>query len=308
MRVAFVGLGNMGRPMARSLHRAGVDVAAFDVSTEARVRAVEEGLKVGESVHDAVRGADVVISMLPTGEHVEALYLGVDGVLAQLERGRLIIDCSTIAPVSARRVEEASAARGLGCIDAPVSGGTAGAAAATLTFMVGGSAADVERGRALLEKMGKNVFHAGGPGAGQATKICNNMLLAIQMIGTSEALALGIASGLDPKVLSEVMKRSSGGNWVLEKYNPVPGVVETAPASKGYAGGFGTDLMLKDLGLALDAAVTARASAPLGSLARSLYAAHSLAGHGGLDFSSIVRLIGSAGPDSRTPTSTRRTS
>ncbi|MCW5833704.1 MAG: 3-hydroxyisobutyrate dehydrogenase [Labilithrix sp.] len=292
MRVAFIGLGNMGRPMAHNLRRAGVDVVGFDVSTEARARAAADGLALAASSHDAARGADVVISMLPAGEHVESLYLGEDGVLARLGRGGLIVDCSTIAPSTARRISEAALARGIGCIDAPVSGGTAGAAAATLTFMVGGAAADVERARAVLEKMGKNVFYAGGTGAGQATKICNNMLLAILMIGTSEALALGAANGLDPKVLSEIMKKSSGGNWVLEKYNPVPGVMEASPASNGYAGGFGTDLMLKDLGLALDAAVSARAATPLGGLARSLYAAHSLAGHGALDFSSIVRLVG----------------
>lgn len=292
MRVAFIGLGNMGRPMAHNLRRAGVDVVGFDVSTEARARAAADGLALAASSHDAARGADVVISMLPAGEHVESLYLAEDGILARLGRGGLIVDCSTIAPSTARRISEAALARGIGCIDAPVSGGTAGAAAATLTFMVGGAAADVERARAVLEKMGKNVFYAGGAGAGQATKICNNMLLAILMIGTSEALALGAANGLDPKVLSEIMKKSSGGNWVLEKYNPVPGVMEASPASNGYAGGFGTDLMLKDLGLALDAAVSARAATPLGGLARSLYAAHSLAGHGALDFSSIVRLVG----------------
>ncbi len=292
MKVAFIGLGNMGRPMARNLRSAGLDVTGFDSSTEARAKAAEDGLTLAASAHEAAREADVVISMLPAGEHVEALYLGDAGVLAHMDRGRLVVDCSTVAPSSARTVAEVALARGIGCIDAPVSGGTAGAAAATLTFMVGGTTADVERARVVLEKMGKNIFHAGSAGAGQTTKICNNMLLAIQMIGTSEALALGIASGLDPKVLSEIMKQSSGGNWVLEKYNPVPNVMETTPASKGYAGGFGTDLMLKDLGLALAAAVSARASTPLGSLARSLYAAHSLAGHGALDCSSIVRLIG----------------
>lgn len=291
MKVAFIGLGNMGRPMARNLRSAGVDVAGFDRSTEASAKAVTDGLTLAASANEAVHEADVVISMLPTEEHVEALYLGDAGLLARMDRGRLIIDCSTIAPSSARRVTEAALSRGIGCIDAPVSGGTAGAAAATLTFMVGGTTADVERARVVLEKMGKKIFHAGGAGAGQTAKICNNMLLAIQMIGTSEALTLGIANGLDPKALSEIMKQSSGGNWVLEKYNPIPGIMEGAPASKDYAGGFGTDLMLKDLGLALVAAVSARASTPLGSLARNLYAAHSLAGHGALDFSSIVRLL-----------------
>jgi 3-hydroxyisobutyrate dehydrogenase len=186
-------------------------------------------------------------------------------------------------------VADAAAKAQIACIDAPVSGGTGGAVAGTLTFMVGGSAADLGIARPVLEKMGQNIFHAGEAGAGQTAKICNNMLLGILMLGTSEALALGMANGLDPKVLSEIMRRSSGGNWALEKYNPVPGVMETAPASKGYAGGFGTDLMLKDLGLAQENATEVRAATPLGGLARSLYAAHSLAGNGGLDFSSVVR-------------------
>lgn len=292
MKIAFVGLGNMGRPMARNLRAAGVDVVGFDVSPEARAKAAEDGLPLAASAHDAARGADVVVSMLPAGAHVEALHLGDGGLFARLARGALAIDCSTVAPSTARRLAAAARERGIGCVDAPVSGGTAGAAAATLTFMVGGTTADAERARPVLEKMGKNVLFAGEAGAGQATKICNNMLLAIQMIGTAEALALGMANGLDPKVLSEIMKQSSGGNWVLEKYNPIPGVMATAPASSGYAPGFGVDLMLKDLGLAQDAAVSSRAAIPLGGVARSLYAAHSLAGHGALDFSSIARLFG----------------
>ena len=172
-----------------------------------------------------------------------------------------------------------------------MSGGTGGAIAGTLTFMVGADAADLDRARPLLEKMGANIFHAGSVGAGQTAKICNNMLLGILMAGTSEAIALGVANGLDPKVLSEIMRRSSGGNWALEKYNPWPGVMEAAPASKGYTGGFGTDLMLKDLGLAQENAMAVKAATPLGGMARNLYAAHSLAGHGGLDFSSVIRLF-----------------
>jgi 3-hydroxyisobutyrate dehydrogenase len=188
-------------------------------------------------------------------------------------------------------VAEAGAARGIAVIDAPVSGGTGGAIAGTLTFMVGGSEADLERARPVLEKMGSNIFHAGAAGAGQTAKICNNMLLGILMIGTSEALSLGAANGLDPKVLSEIMRRSSGGNWALEKYNPFPGVHESAPASRGYAGGFGTDLMLKDLGLAQENATAVKASTLLGGLARAIYAAHSLAGHGGEDFSSVIKML-----------------
>ena len=296
MKIAFIGLGNMGGPMALNLHKAGHEVAAFDLSEEACKRHAGEGLRIADSASDVVRGAEVVISMLPASQHVEALYLGNGGIgrpglLNQLPAGTLVIDCSTIAAASARKVAEVAAARQVACIDAPVSGGTGGAIAGTLTFMVGGNATDLERARPLLEKMGQNIFHAGAAGAGQTAKICNNMLLGILMIGTSEALALGVANGLDAKVLSEIMRRSSGGNWALEKYNPVPGVMENAPASRAYAGGFGTDLMLKDLGLAQENAAAVRAATPLGGLARNLYAAHSLGGSGALDFSSVLRLV-----------------
>src|SRR5690606_16165147 len=202
----------------------------------------------------------------------------------------LLLDCSTIAPESARKVAEAAAKRGVRMIDAPVSGGTGGAVAGTLTFIVGGEPGDLEAARPYLEKMGKNIFHAGDAGAGQVAKICNNMLLGILMAGTSEALALGVANGLDPKVLSDIIAKSSGRNWATELYNPWPGVMDHAPASKDYAGGFGVDLMLKDLGLAAESALNARASVPLGELARNLYSLHSAQGNGGLDFSSILNL------------------
>ncbi|ARN22772.1 3-hydroxyisobutyrate dehydrogenase [Piscinibacter gummiphilus] len=287
MRIAFIGLGHMGAPMASNLQKAGHEVAGFDLSADAARAA---GVPLAASAADAVAGAEVVISMLPASRHVEALYFG-EGLLDRIAAGTLVIDSSTIASATSRKLAEAGAARGLAVLDAPVSGGTAGAAAGTLTFMVGGDAAHLERARPVLEKMGANIFHAGGAGAGQAAKMCNNMLLGILMIGTSEALALGVANGLDPAVLSEIMRRSSGGNWALEKYNPFPGVMPNVPASKGYSGGFGGDLMLKDLGLAMDNAVQAGAATPLGSLARSLYAAHSLAGHGALDFSSILKAL-----------------
>jgi len=277
----------MGAPMASNLLKAGHDVAGFDLSADAARAA---GVPLAASAEAAADRAEVVISMLPASRHVEALYFE-DGLLERIAPGVLVIDSSTIAAATSRRLAEAGIARGLAVLDAPVSGGTAGAAAGTLTFMVGGDAAHLERARPVLEKMGANIFHAGGAGAGQAAKMCNNMLLGILMIGTSEALALGVANGLDPVVLSEIMRRSSGGNWALEKYNPFPGVMPAAPASKGYAGGFGTDLMLKDLGLAVDNAVASGAATPLGALARSLYAAHSLAGHGALDFSSVLKLL-----------------
>ncbi|BEP68292.1 MULTISPECIES: 3-hydroxyisobutyrate dehydrogenase [unclassified Variovorax] len=298
MKIAFIGLGNMGGPMALNLHKAGHTLSAFDLSAEACKKFAAEGLPIAKSAAETVAGAEVVISMLPASAHVEGLFLGgagKPGLLDSIQAGTLVIDSSTIAAATSRKVAEAAAAKGIAMIDAPVSGGTGGAIAGTLTFMVGGDTKDLERARPVLEKMGANIFHAGAAGAGQTAKICNNMLLGILMIGTSEALALGVANGLDPKVLSEIMRRSSGGNWALEKYNPVPGVMEAAPASKNYAGGFGTDLMLKDLGLAQENATAVRAATPLGGLARSLYAAHSLAGHGALDFSSVLKLVQKAG-------------
>ena len=291
MQIAFIGLGNMGGPMAINLHKAGHAVRAFDLSKPACDKVAEAGVAIAASAHAAVQGAEVVVTMLPASQHVEGLFLGAGQLLAQLPKGTLVIDSSTIAAATSRKVAEAAQAQGVDFIDAPVSGGTGGAIAGTLTFMVGGETAALERARPLLEKMGANIFHAGSVGAGQTAKICNNMLLGILMAGTSEAIALGVANGLDPKVLSEIMRRSSGGNWALEKYNPFPGVMDTAPASKGYAGGFGTDLMLKDLGLAQENAMAVKAATPLGGLARNLYAAHSLAGHGALDFSSIIASV-----------------
>jgi 3-hydroxyisobutyrate dehydrogenase len=294
MKIAFIGLGNMGGPMAMNLMKAGHTLSAFDLSKDACAKFAADGLPIAASAAATLDGAEIVVSMLPASAHVEGLYLGSDGqpgILEKIAPGTLVIDSSTIAAATSRKVAEAAAKRGVAVIDAPVSGGTGGAIAGTLTFMVGGSEADLERARPVLEKMGANIFHAGAAGAGQTAKICNNMLLGILMIGTSEAIALGVANGLDPKVLSEIMRRSSGGNWALEKYNPLPGVMETSPASKNYAGGFGTDLMLKDLGLAQENAAAVRAATPLGGLARSLYAAHSLAGHGALDFSSVIKLV-----------------
>ena len=294
MQIAFIGLGNMGAPMAINLAKAGHSVKAFDLSHDAIAKVVAAGGQAASCAATAVQGAEVVITMLPASQHVESLFLGnadQQGLLAHITKGTLVIDSSTIAAATSQKVAKAAAALGIDFMDAPVSGGTGGAIAGTLTFMVGGSDAQLARAQPLLEKMGANIFHAGGVGAGQTAKICNNMLLGILMVGTSEAIALGVANGLDPKVLSEIMRRSSGGNWALEKYNPVPGVHENAPASKGYAGGFGTDLMLKDLGLAQENAMAVKAATPLGGMARNLYAAHSLAGHGALDFSSIIKMV-----------------
>jgi 3-hydroxyisobutyrate dehydrogenase len=289
--IAFIGLGNMGGPMALNLVKAGHQLTVFDLSQAAVAKLIEAGAKSAADAQTAAAEADVIISMLPASAHVEALYLGEQGILPHISDGALLIDCSTISPQSARKAAQAAAARGLPMIDAPVSGGTAGAAAGTLTFIVGGDTVALERARPILAAMGKNIFHAGGNGAGQTAKICNNMMLGILMAGTAEALALGVSNGLDPKVLSDIMCKSSGRNWALELYNPYPGVMDNTPASRGYSGGFGVDLMLKDLGLAAEAALSARAAIPLGELARNLYSLHSRAGAGALDFSSILQLL-----------------
>ena len=289
--IAFIGLGNMGAPMARNLLKAGYQLTVYDVVASAVESLVAEGATAAAGVTDCVTNAEVVITMLPASQHVESVYLGENSLLAYAQPGALLIECSTIAPASAQKVAKAAQLAGFSMIDAPVSGGTAGAAAGTLTFMIGGEAADVERATPILDKMGKNLFHAGGHGAGQIVKMCNNMLLGILMAGTAEALNLGVSLGLDPKVLSDIIAKSSGRNWALEVYNPWPGVMENAPASRGYSGGFGTDLMLKDLGLALEGAIASRTPTPMGAAARSLYALHSAQGSGRLDFSSIVKLF-----------------
>ncbi|WP_397391689.1 3-hydroxyisobutyrate dehydrogenase [Polynucleobacter sp.] len=290
MKVAFLGLGNMGLPMALNLMKAGHQVHGFDLVQSQLDAFKADGGIPEQSASEAAKDADVIISMLPASRHVEALYLGDTGLLATANPKALFIDCSTISPKVSQAVAAAAKAKGFAMIDAPVSGGTAGAQAGTLTFMVGGDASALECARPLLEKMGKNIFHAGASGSGQTVKVCNNMLLGIQMLGTSEALRLGIANGMDPKVLSDIMSKSSGRNWALELYNPCPGVMENVPSSKGYAGGFGVDLMLKDLGLATENAGDLEASVPLGELSRKLYEAHSKAGNGQLDFSSVFNL------------------
>ncbi len=289
-RIGFVGLGNMGGPMARNLVAAGHEVKVYDLLE--KLMSAVEGASGQASAADCVADVDVFISMLPAGRHVRGLYLGDDGIVARAARDTLLVDCSTIDPETSRAVATAAADRGLAMLDAPVSGGTAGAEAGTLTFMVGGDAQAVERARPVLEVMGKNVFHAGESGAGQTAKICNNMLLAVHMAGTAEALALGVNNGLDPAVLSEIMKQSSGGNWSLNVYNPYPGVMDAVPASRGYQGGFLVDLMNKDLGLAMETAEASSCSVPLGALARNLYRLHQRVNDSGrLDFSSIQWLF-----------------
>ena len=296
-KIGFIGLGNMGGPMARKLVQAGHSVTAFDLVAEARSRAEADGCALAASAAEAAAGAEFVVSMLPAGAHVERVWLGDGGALAATGPDAVLVDCSTIAAETARRVAAAAAEQGWALLDAPVAGGVGGAEAGTLTFMVGGDGGALELARPLFEAMGKNVFHAGDSGAGQVAKMCNNMLLAVLMTGTAEAIQLGVANGLDPAVLSDIMKQSSGGNWALNGYNPYPGVMEGVPASRGYTGGFLVDLMIKDLGLAQDAAAASGQSTPLGALARALYVMHRNRGAegradaGGLDFSSIQRLF-----------------
>jgi len=290
-KTAFIGLGNMGGPMATNLIKAGHQVTVFDLSEAACEQLRAAGAAVAGSAREAAAAADYVLTMLPAGKHVAATYLGDEGLLAHLDSSTTVLDCSTIDAATARQVGEAAAALGIGFMDSPVSGGVAAAAAGTLAFMCGGSAETFERARLILADMGKNIFHAGPAGAGQVAKGCNNMLLAIHMIGTCEALEMGARNGLDPKVLSEIMLASSGRNWSLEVYNPYPGVMENAPASKGYKPGFMVDLMVKDLGLALEIAGQCDFDNPMGQLASELYRRHQQAGNGQMDFSSILQSL-----------------
>lgn len=290
-KIAFIGLGNMGLPMARNLLKAGHELKVFDLVQSTVDELVAEGAKAANDAHDAVSGVEIVVSMLPASRHVEGLYLGDDGLLAFIRAGTLVLECSTIAPDSARKVHAQAKALGIDLLDAPVSGGTAGAAGGTLTFMVGGDGNTLEKARPVLAAMGKNIFHAGPEGAGQVAKVCNNQVLAVQMIATAEAMALGVANGLDPSALAEIMRQSSGGNWVLERYNPWPGVMAAAPASNGYQGGFMAELMAKDLGLAQEAAQLTQNSTPMGALALQLYKMLLKQGKGRQDFSVVQQLF-----------------
>lgn len=289
-RIAFIGLGNMGEPMAQNLINAKYELQVFDLVEELAHPLVEAGAKLCKSIEEVVTNADVVVTMLPAGEHVRTVYLGSDnttGLLSYVASGTLLIDSSTIDPDSARVVGIAAQQQGLEFVDAPVSGGVAGAKAGTLTFIVGGSDSAFAHAEQVLKHMGKNIFHAGDVGSGQMGKICNNLMLGILMSGTCEALTLGIDNGLDPKVLSNIMLQSSGRNWALELYNPCPNVMENAPASNDYQPGFMSKLMLKDLGLGMEAAAKSQSSVPMGALARNLYALHNANGNELLDFSSL---------------------
>ncbi len=289
-KIGFIGAGNMGGPMAINLLKAGHEVCVFDLSAECVAAVTKEGASSAKTPAEAVHGAEFVVSMLPSGQIVEDLYIHKDTLLEQISSSTLVIDCSTIAPENAINLSKAALEKGIVSLDAPVSGGVGGAKAGTLTFIVGGDFEAFEQAKPILMNMGKNVFHAGDHGAGQTAKICNNMLLAVHMAGTAEALQLGVDNGLDPKVLSDIMLQSSGRNWSLELYNPFPGVMENVPASNEYNGGFQVNLMNKDLGLAMEAALKSQSTTPMGSLAKSLYSQHARKGWGVKDFSSIQKL------------------
>jgi len=292
--IGFIGLGNMGLPMVRNLLKSGHRVSGFDVVPAAIEVAVAAGVRGARSAPEAAEGAELVITMLPEGRHVREVYLGEQGVIARAGPDALLIDCSTIDVETARAVSQAAAERGLEMLDAPVSGGVAGAEGASLTFMVGGSEAGFSRAQPILQRMGKAAVHTGPSGNGQAAKICNNMILGISMIGVCEAFVLAEKLGLSADNLFEVASQSSGQCWSLTSYCPVPGPVPGSPANRDYRPGFSAAMMAKDLRLAQSAAHSVDVATPLGANARSLYALFAGRGHGGLDFSAIIKMIAGA--------------
>ncbi|EJU12216.1 3-hydroxyisobutyrate dehydrogenase [Sphingomonas sp. LH128] len=289
MKIAFIGLGNMGGGMAANLVKAGHEVHAFDLSADALAKAAENGCATYTAVPDAVKDADAVVTMLPNGGIVKAVYTA--DVIGKAPAGALFLDCSTIDLATAREVAELATAAGYEMVDAPVSGGIAAANGGTLTFMVGGPAATFEKAKVVLEPMAKAVILAGESCAGQVAKMCNNMLLAVHMIGTCEALALAEKAGLDPQKFYEISSKSTGYCWSLNDYTPAPGVGAASPADNGYAGGFASALMLKDLRLAMGGAETAGATVPMGERATKIYEAFVEAGNGGKDFGAIFTTL-----------------
>lgn len=290
-RIAFIGLGNMGLPMAVNLIKADHQVEGVDVNPASVAKLKEAGGTPVEFAHVAAARADAVITMLPAGQHVRDVYLGDNGIIATANPGTLLIDCSTIDVDTARAVAAAAEAKGLFMVDAPVSGGVGGATAGTLTFMVGGTAQAYQRAEPILQKMGKTIVHAGGAGNGQAAKICNNMILGISMIAVSEAFVMAEKLGLDHQKLFDISSKSSGQCWALTTYCPVPGPVPTSPANRNYEPGFTVAMMLKDLRLAQEAARAVGANAEMGAEAERLYSAYADSGEAGRDFSAIVRFI-----------------
>lgn len=293
-KIGFIGLGNMGGPMVANLTGAGHEVRAFDISADAVARATGAGAAAADNGAAAAEGADIVITMLPAGQHVRSVFLEDDKVMDVVEKGALLIDCSTIDIATARAVIGEAEQRGLEMIDAPVSGGVGGAEAGTLTFMCGGTDTAFARAEPILQVMGKNIFHAGAAGAGQAAKVCNNLMLAIQMISVSEGFALADKLDLDRQKLFDIASTATSQCWSMTSYCPVPGPVPTSPANRDYEAGFTVAMMLKDLKLAREAAVAAGGETPLGAQATDLYDAFAAAGNEGLDFSAIFKKIAGA--------------
>jgi 3-hydroxyisobutyrate dehydrogenase len=290
-KIGFIGLGNMGLPMAQNLLKAGHEVQGFDVSQAQMLALTASGGQAAQSAKATASGVEIVITMLPAGQHVRDVYLGPDGVLSAAGAGTLLIDSSTIDVETAREVADAAAKKGLAMLDAPVSGGTGGAQAATLTFMVGGPGEAFARAKPILEKMGRTIVHAGGAGNGQAAKICNNMILGVSMIAVSEAFVLAEKLGLDAQKLFDISSKSSGQCWSMTTYCPVPGPVPASPANRDYQAGFTAAMMLKDLKLAQEAAKAAGAQTPLGADAAKIYSQYVEAGEGPRDFSGVINLI-----------------
>lgn len=294
MHIGFIGLGQMGLPMAQHLLTGGHALTVSDLNAEAVARLVAAGAHAAPDTASLARSADLVITMLPGPAEVRQVYLGDGGLLSQVRHGVALVDCSTIDPATAQAVGQAAAALGNPFADAPVSGGTVGAQAGSLTFMVGCDDGMLDSLRPVLALMGKNTVHCGPVGMGQVAKICNNLLLGISMAGVAEAMSLGLALGMDAARLAQIINTSTGRCWSADTYNPVPGVVPTAPASRGYSGGFATRLMLKDLGLALDAASTLTHPTPMGQQARWMYRQLDATGGGGLDFSAVIQVYAPA--------------
>jgi 3-hydroxyisobutyrate dehydrogenase len=290
-RIGFIGLGNMGLPMAQNLIKAGHQVEGVDLNPASIEKLKASGGTSVEFVKVAAARADVVVTMLPAGKHVREVYLGPNGIIENANPGTLLIDCSTIDVETARDVAAAAEARGLMMLDAPVSGGVGGATAGALTIMVGGTVQAFTRAQSILEKMGKTIVHAGGPGNGQAAKICNNMILGVSMIAVSEAFVLAEKLGLDHQKLFDISSKSSGQCWAMTTYCPVPGPVPTSPANRDYQAGFTADMMLKDLRLAQTAAQTSGAKTPLGENAERIYSSYAASGEGARDFSGIIRFL-----------------
>jgi len=290
-RIGFIGLGNMGLPMAQNLIKAGHQVEGVDVNPASIEKLKSAGGAGAETHKIAAARADVVITMLPSGKEVRAVYLGAGGIIENANAGTLLIDCSTIDVETARAVASEAEKKGLLMLDAPVSGGVGGAAAATLTFMVGGSAQAFTRAQSILEKMGRTIVHAGGAGNGQAAKICNNMILGVSMIAVSEAFVLAEKLGLDHQKLFDISSKSSGQCWSMTTYCPVPGPVPTSPANRDYQAGFTAAMMLKDLKLSQEAAKAAGATTQLGADAERIYSAYVASGEAGKDFSGIIRFV-----------------